>query len=349
MPVHLGAMPLSVRAAIDHGPMAPGDIVVLNDPFQGGTHLPDITLVSPVFLGRGATARVLRRQPRPSLRRRRDDARLDAPGPRDVPGRADHPAGEARAARRDRARRAGPDPGQRPHARRARRRPRGADRRQPCRRTRLRADGRRVRPPARWPATRPRFRTTPSASSARRSRAIPDGDYTFEDALDDDGFTRRAGADPRHAAHRRRRRRRGLRRQRPQTTGGVNANFAITLSATLYGFRCLVRRRRALQRRHRARRPRDRARRHASSTRRRPAAVAGGNVETSQRITDVVLGALGAGAARPDAGGQPGHDEQRHARRHRPGTGRRSPTTRRSAAAWAGAAASPASTASTPT
>src|SRR5689334_16906459 len=52
MPVHLGAMPLSVRAAIDRGPMAPGDVVMLNDPFRGGTHLPDITLVSPVFLGR---------------------------------------------------------------------------------------------------------------------------------------------------------------------------------------------------------------------------------------------------------------------------------------------------------
>src|SRR5690606_24504476 len=56
MPVHLGAMPLSVRAAIDHVPMAPGDIVVLNDPFCGGTHLPDVTLVSPVFLGRDRKA-----------------------------------------------------------------------------------------------------------------------------------------------------------------------------------------------------------------------------------------------------------------------------------------------------
>src|SRR4051794_18777022 len=51
MPVHLGAMPLSVGAAIDAGPMGPGDVVMLNDPFHGGTHLPDITLVSPVFLG----------------------------------------------------------------------------------------------------------------------------------------------------------------------------------------------------------------------------------------------------------------------------------------------------------
>jgi len=48
MPVHLGAMPLSVRAAIDAVDMEPGDIVMLNDPFQGGTQLPDITLVSAV-------------------------------------------------------------------------------------------------------------------------------------------------------------------------------------------------------------------------------------------------------------------------------------------------------------
>ena len=51
IPVHLGAMPASVKAAIDQaGPFAPGDLVILNDPYLGGTHLPDITLVSPVFI-----------------------------------------------------------------------------------------------------------------------------------------------------------------------------------------------------------------------------------------------------------------------------------------------------------
>ncbi|MBZ5499281.1 MAG: hydantoinase B/oxoprolinase family protein [Acidobacteriia bacterium] len=49
MPVHLGSMPMSVRAAVQAVTMGPGDIVVLNDPYEGGTHLPDITLVSPVF------------------------------------------------------------------------------------------------------------------------------------------------------------------------------------------------------------------------------------------------------------------------------------------------------------
>jgi N-methylhydantoinase B len=51
IPVHLGAMPASVRAAIDQcAPFSPGDVVVLNDPYLGGTHLPDITMVSPVFI-----------------------------------------------------------------------------------------------------------------------------------------------------------------------------------------------------------------------------------------------------------------------------------------------------------
>src|SRR5437879_10790904 len=49
MPVHLGSMPLSVKAAIENRNIGPGDIVILNDPYKGGTHLPDITLVSGVF------------------------------------------------------------------------------------------------------------------------------------------------------------------------------------------------------------------------------------------------------------------------------------------------------------
>ena len=52
IPVHLGAMPASVQAALAHcAPFAPGDVAILNDPYQGGNHLPDITLVSPVFIG----------------------------------------------------------------------------------------------------------------------------------------------------------------------------------------------------------------------------------------------------------------------------------------------------------
>jgi N-methylhydantoinase B len=51
MPVHLGSMPMSVRAAVEKLTLNPGDVAILNDPFCGGTHLPDITLVAPVFVG----------------------------------------------------------------------------------------------------------------------------------------------------------------------------------------------------------------------------------------------------------------------------------------------------------
>jgi N-methylhydantoinase B len=54
MPVHLGSMPMSVRAVLEALELEPGDIALLNDPFRGGTHLPDITMVAPVFLGREA-------------------------------------------------------------------------------------------------------------------------------------------------------------------------------------------------------------------------------------------------------------------------------------------------------
>jgi len=57
MPVHLGSMPMSVRAAIAALTLAPGDVAMLNDPFRGGTHLPDITVVAPVFLATHDTAR----------------------------------------------------------------------------------------------------------------------------------------------------------------------------------------------------------------------------------------------------------------------------------------------------
>lgn len=58
IPVHLGSMPLSVEAAVNaFEDLAPGDMVLLNDPFRGGTHLPDITLVTPVFSGMGSEVR----------------------------------------------------------------------------------------------------------------------------------------------------------------------------------------------------------------------------------------------------------------------------------------------------
>src|ERR1700737_41037 len=49
MPVHLGSMPMSVKAVIGAMQLLPGDVAILNDPYAGGTHLPDITMVLAVF------------------------------------------------------------------------------------------------------------------------------------------------------------------------------------------------------------------------------------------------------------------------------------------------------------
>lgn len=290
MPVHLGAMPLSVRAAIDEVPMQPGDLVVLNDPFRGGTHLPDITLVSGVFLGRN---------PRPAFY---------------VANRAHHSDV------------GGMTPGSMPLAREVYQEglvippiklvKRGeivpdvlalilANVRTPEERegdltaqiaanrvgeTRLRAivgkyGRRRVMT----------YATALQAYTERVMRAtiaqIPDGEYLFEDYLDDDGFgdapiriraTVRIAGDDAEV---------DFSGSDPQTTGGVNANLAITLSATLYVFRCLVTED-VLYNSGVARAVRVVAPEGSIVNARRPAAIAGGNVETSQRITDVVLGAL---------------------------------------------------------
>ena len=54
MPVHLGSMSESIKTVIERNPvMQAGDVYVLNDPYHGGTHLPDVTVVTPVYLSAG--------------------------------------------------------------------------------------------------------------------------------------------------------------------------------------------------------------------------------------------------------------------------------------------------------
>ena len=140
---------------------------MLNDPFRGGTHLPDITLVMPVYrAGRRRAAgeapaphnrsRLLRRFPRPSRRRRRNVSRLHGPVPRNLSGRPPHPTRQNHARRKNCPRCSGPTTQQRPHARRTRRRPRRANRRLP---NRSPASPRNLRP----------LRTRPRPPSRRRS------------------------------------------------------------------------------------------------------------------------------------------------------------------------------------
>ncbi|MBW0172589.1 MAG: hydantoinase B/oxoprolinase family protein [Hydrogenophaga sp.] len=57
MPVHLGSMGESIKTVIreNAGTMQPGDVYALNDPYHGGTHLPDVTVITPVYLGNQPT------------------------------------------------------------------------------------------------------------------------------------------------------------------------------------------------------------------------------------------------------------------------------------------------------
>jgi N-methylhydantoinase B len=56
IPVHLGSMPASVKAVVDTlKTLGEGDVAVVNDPYAGGTHLPDITLVSPITARAGSS------------------------------------------------------------------------------------------------------------------------------------------------------------------------------------------------------------------------------------------------------------------------------------------------------
>src|SRR3954466_5841659 len=66
MPVHLGSMPMAVAAALRETALAPGDVVILNDPYAGGTHLPDVTLVAGVFRNPASKKDEKKRGPRQS-------------------------------------------------------------------------------------------------------------------------------------------------------------------------------------------------------------------------------------------------------------------------------------------
>ena len=121
----------------------PGDIVVLNDPYQGGMHLPDIFMFKPVFVERASAG--LRRGGRASQRHGRTRARLERRRlDRDLPGRAAHPGAQALRARRAEPDAVRHDRAQRAHSRRRAGRPAGAGRRLPHRRARHGASSRRA-------------------------------------------------------------------------------------------------------------------------------------------------------------------------------------------------------------
>jgi N-methylhydantoinase B/oxoprolinase/acetone carboxylase alpha subunit len=290
MPVHLGAMPLSVEHALAAFRLQPGDVVIVNDPFRGGTHLPDITAVSGVFAGTSKT-------PDFYVANRAHHADVGGMSPGSMPlareiyqeGLRLPPVllmknGEVQrdvmqiilANVRTPAEREGDLLAQVMSNRR------GEDR---VREIVTRYGLARVR----------RSAADLLDYSERVTRAmlrqIPDGEYRFEDFLDDDGVTDdpvriavtlRIEADEVEV---------DFTGSSPQVAGSVNANYAIAMSAAMYCFRCLIESdvpyNAGLLRPIRVIAP-ERSIVNAGP----PAAMAAGNVETSQRITDVILGAL---------------------------------------------------------
>ena len=294
IPVHLGAMPAAVRAVLAER-HEPGVSWVLNDPFAGGTHLPDITVITPVFHA-GAADR-LRGQPRAPRRRRRGPAGVDARRQHlaRAGGRRDRAAPVDRGgARRDHA-------GDAPAAR-ARGRPARAAGREPRRRraplgvgpaTRRRAPARGHRRGARLlraahtrmpgePGGRGLRGARRARGAARGSRAVP---------------ARRA---PRRASAARLRRQRAPARGQPQLPAGRDGVGVPVRGARADGPGYPADRGRlpagrgACARRHRAQRP------------------PGGRGRGGQRRDLLAGGRSRAERLRPGAG--PGHDEQPVAR-----------------------------------
>ncbi len=294
IPVHLGSSALSVAAAIEHFRMQPGDVVMLNDPFAGGTHLPDITLVAPIFLaGKHAPFAYV------ANRAHHSDIGGSSPGSMPLATEIYQEGFRIPPVRLCVGGRISPDVLTLFLAN-----TRVADERRgdvQAQLAALRIGERRIREliaahgrPLVIASMKALQRYSARLMAATLAQLKP-GTYAAEDWLDDDGAgTRRIAIRVR------------IRVQRGkvvvdftgsarQVAGGVNANFAVTLAAVLYCFQLLSDD--ALPANAGLLEPiRVIAPEGSIVNARFPAAVAGGNVETSQRIVDVVLRALALAA-----------------------------------------------------
>jgi N-methylhydantoinase B len=301
IPVHLGSMPLSVQTAINDFPdLVPGDVIILNNPYRGGTHLPDITLVSPVFIEAISTSNSsssLHPKLFGFVASRAHHADVGGMSPGSMPvateifqegiiippiklvnaGKVNQSAWDLISANvRTSQERAGDLWAQ------IAANQRGQQRLQEL----VSHHG---------AANVNHYMAAMLAYTEQMTRnllnGIPDGEYTFSDYLDNDGI----GDEPvliavkieiigDHAVV-------DFSVSASQQRGSINAVYAITLSAVYYVFRCLIE----------LDVPNNAgclapitviAQPGSVVNAQHPAPVAGGNVETSQRITDVLLGAL---------------------------------------------------------
>jgi N-methylhydantoinase B len=306
MPVHLGSMPMSVAAAIESSRMHAGDVVMLNDPFRGGTHLPDITLVAPVFFCQPGRGRPRHAEPEFYVASRAHHADVGGAYPGSmglcreiyqegvrIPPVKLMQAGEMNRELLSLLRNNVRTPEEREGdlgAQIAACHTGAARLRETCMRYGVERSKQAAGELQKY-----------SAELMRTFlRQVPEGEYRAEDCLDGDGMSeqpvRIAVAIRIEPANR------GRGRPHPMVTvdftgsdaqvqGSVNAVAAITYSACFYVFRCLltddVPAAAGLMRPIRVIAPEG-----TIVNARPPAAVAGGNVETSQRIVDVLLRAL---------------------------------------------------------
>jgi len=289
IPVHLGSMPMSVKAAIQNVEWEKGDMVILNDPFKGGTHLPDITLVAPVYAG----------EDRPSffVANRAHHADVGGMTSGSMPlstsifqeGIIIPPLKMVEKGSIDKkvmalllnnvrtpVEREGDFAAQIMANITGVRRTEELIEKYGLEMVRFYADS---------------LMDYAERLTRKTIREIPDGVYDFEDFMDDDGLSDREIEIRVSISIHEDETTLDFRSSDAQVRGSINAVYAITLSAVLYVFRSLV--------------PEDiptnagclrpikvLTRKGTILDAMFPAAVAGGNVEMSQRIVDVVLGAL---------------------------------------------------------
>ncbi len=288
IPVHLGAMPLSVRQVIAEMALEPGDVAALNDPYRGGSHLPDITLVTPVYLERELFGFAANRAHHadvggmspgsmPIARELYQEGLIIPPVKLVTAGQMNHDVLRLILANvRTPEERAGD----------------------------LRAQvAANERGRARLVEVAHKYGANEAAAymdalldyaermTRRLLAELPDGSYTFTDYMDDDGVTEEPAKIQVAITIRGDEAVVDFTGTAPQRAGSINAVYSITLSAVAYVFRALLGSDAPTN--GGAVRPiRIIAPEGTLVNARRPAAVAGANVETSQRLVDVLLGAL---------------------------------------------------------
>lgn len=288
MPVHLGSMPMAVAAALKEIDFAPGDVVALNDPFAGGTHLPDVTLVMPVVKGKRILFYVANRAHHADIGGATPGSMglatdIYGEGIRIPPirlvrnGVLDHDTMRLLLANvRGNVERRGDFDAQI-----------GSLKTGAARLLEI-IERRGEKEAAIYAAQLIDY----SARLMRHTIAsIPDGVYEAEDALDDDGIDDRPVRIKVRVTIRGERAVIDFTGSAPQVAGAINAVEAITVSAVSYVFRCLVGG--EVPASAGLMEPIDvLAPAGTVVNANPPASVAGGNVETSQRIVDVLFKAL---------------------------------------------------------